>query len=201
MVWQCNKGNKPLTSLLPPQISLQKLKLLCCNLCRVRWNRSNFKPLFFILSPTFYIIFSSVYVGEGRNWSTVIVVATRLRFGRSGVEIPIRTRDFLVSKRSRPSPEPPPWVGTVGSYPGVKRLRLEVNHPPLCSVEFGNEWNYKCTPFARLHDLGKESVNLCRSFILFVPCIFNSFIFLAPKNAQFYIFYFTTNLLLHILGQ
>jgi len=85
------------------KISLRKLKLLCCNLCRARCNRSKFKPFFPILSATFYIVFCSVYVGEGRNRSTEIVVATKLSFGRSGPGIPIGTRDFLVSKRSRPS--------------------------------------------------------------------------------------------------
>jgi hypothetical protein len=181
-VLHCNERNKPLTSVLPPQISLAKLELLYCNLWRARYNRSKFKTPFFILSATFYIIFCSVYVGEGRRRSTVIVIATMLWFGRSGPGISLGTRYFLVSKKSRPSLEPPRRVRTAGSFLGVKRLKLEVNHPLLYSAEFGNEWSYTSTPSTRLYDLDKENVNLCRSFILFVPCIVNSFIILAPKK-------------------
>jgi hypothetical protein len=36
------------------------------------------------------------------------------------------------------------------------------------------------------------------AFILFIPCIVNGFTNLAPTNAQFYILYFTINLLLHV---
>ena len=59
-----------------------------------------------------------------------IGIATRLMAGRFGVLILVGSRDFLVSKTSRPALElnqfPMPWVP--GVYPGIKRLEREPYH-------------------------------------------------------------------------
>jgi hypothetical protein len=38
------------------------------------------------------------------------------------------------------------WMGTRGSFPGVKWLGCEADHSPPCSAEVKNAWSYTSTP-------------------------------------------------------
>ena len=58
-----------------------------------------------------------------------------LRAGRSGDRIPVGGERFSTHIQTGPGAHPVSYTMGTGSFPGVKRLRRGVDHPPPCSIE------------------------------------------------------------------
>jgi hypothetical protein len=56
----------------------------------------------------------------------------------------------------------PLFSGYSGSFPGLKRLGLHVDHLPPGSVEVKNESSYIFTPPSCYHDVDKDKFSFCR---------------------------------------
>jgi hypothetical protein len=82
----------------------------------------------------------------------VIGIAT----GRSGVRIPVETRDISLHPISIPSLPPSQLIPEL--FPGVKRLGGKVNRLPLSSAEVMNEWSFTFAPLIDLHGESTEKL-------------------------------------------
>jgi hypothetical protein len=77
-----------------------------------------------------------------RRTKSMVHVVTRLLAGRSGVQVPVRVKDFFFSKMSSPvGPIQPPIEQVLGH---------EVNHSTSSNANVLNEWSYTCTPHMSL---------------------------------------------------
>jgi hypothetical protein len=101
--------------------------------------------------------------------SMVVGIVTRLRTGRSGVQILTVTRFFFSPNTSisvlEPTQPPIQWVFSV-----VKRRGHKVNHSPPSSAEVKNEWSYTSRPPICHHGVDKETYVLTYFYCL--PTIF-----------------------------
>jgi hypothetical protein len=81
---------------------------------------------------------------------------------RSGIRILVVSRDFFFSKTSIPTlgstQHPIEWSSRF--FPEIKRSGREVNHSPLSSAEFKNEWSYTSTPPVYLYGIDRKSLPL-----------------------------------------
>jgi hypothetical protein len=53
---------------------------------------------------------------------------------------------------------PVQWVNSFS--PGIKRLRVDVDHSPVSIADVKDEWNYKSSPLLSLHDTKRKNLNL-----------------------------------------
>jgi hypothetical protein len=80
------------------------------------------------------------------NWGRIseVGIATRLRPGSSGVQIPAKELYIFFSKTPRPALEPieppPQSMVTGGSFLELNRSGRGVNHLPQSNTEVKNKW-------------------------------------------------------------
>jgi hypothetical protein len=85
--------------------------------------------------------------------------------GRYRVWILVRKTYFFLQKRSDRLWCPPNilLIEYWGSFPGVKRPGLEVNHSSPSSTDIKKEWRYTYSPFVCFHVMGRDNFTLLTS--------------------------------------
>jgi hypothetical protein len=113
---------------------------LSCHSSAWRWNliRTAHLPVSFLSTGHFYLRFSFTLA---RTEASPASFSLFFRLDRPGFEF--RQGQEIVSSRGPPSLL---FNGYLGSFPGVKRPAIEVNHSPSSSAEGKNGWSYTSAP-------------------------------------------------------
>ena len=118
-----------------------------------------------ITSDVSYRDFGSAYFSFVSHYGVVSVV-TRLRAGRSGVQIPVESRDCSLLRNVKNSAGANPGPCSKGyrsSFAGINRPWREFNHLSPYSSVVHNVWSYStCTPHISLLCVGRCSLNFFR---------------------------------------
>ena len=84
------------------------------------------------------------------GWGSSATIVTRLRAGRSGVQIQAGARNFRVPKNVQTGSGTHP---ASCSIEGVNRPGREADHSPASSAEVRNEWKHSSTTHICIHGM------------------------------------------------
>ena len=89
------------------------------------------------------------HIGEKLEPDNGNVIVTKLRTGRSAIQIPTEARLFSSPKISRlaPGPDQPPVQLVLLFFPGMKNQRCDANHSPPSSTKVKKEWSTILFPY------------------------------------------------------